>query len=251
MRSAEQDSGAPTHHHGGVARSRRVREIAVGVVAVAVVAAIFLGPGPEAAWNEIRDRLGAWQAWVGRNPLVSVVTVFLLFTFATALPLPVLTVVSLTAGALFGTPLGTVVASLAYTAGVTVSFLTVRWFLRDPVRHYAGRWMRWVERGVERDGGFYLLMLRMMPSVPFFVVNMLMALTPMRTRTYALFSWVGVLPMAFLCSGVGTELAALKSPSDAVSLPVLGALAALAVTPLLVRKLLRIVRRPVPLPDSP
>ena len=105
---------------------------------------------------------------------------------------------------------------------------------------------------MERDGGYYLLALRLMPSVPYFLVNWLMAVTPMRTGTYSAVSWAGVLPLTFVCTGVGTELAALRSPADAVSVPVLGALAALAVLPLLARKVLRLLHRPhVPAPEVP
>ena len=78
-----------------------------------------------------------------------------------------------------------------------------------------------------------------MPSVPYYLVNLLMALTPIRTRTYVLVSWVGVLPMTFLYAGLGTEVATVESPSGLLSLPVLGTLVALALLPLVVRAVVR------------
>lgn len=207
------------------------------LLAAAAVGWIVAGPGVGSAWDAVRLNLDDWQARAGRDPAVGLVAFFLVYALATALPLPVLTVMSLLAGALFGRTLGTAVAALGYTAGVTTAFLAARWLLRDRVRRYSGEWLGRFERGVERDGAFYLLTLRLMPSVPFFLVNVLMALTPMRTRTYALTSWVGVLPITFLYAGVGTELASLDSPAGVLSLPVIGSLAALAVAPLAARAL--------------
>lgn len=210
-----------------------------GLVVAAVVAWLILGAsssGP--VWDAVQSHLNDWQGWAGTHPLVAVAAFFLVYASATALPLPCVTLMSLLAGALFGRTLGTVVASVGYAAGVTAAFLAARWLLREWVRRHAGPWLGRVERGVGRDGAFYLLTLRLMPSVPFFLVNVLMALTPIRTRTYLLTSWVGVLPVTFLYAGVGTELAALSSPSDLLSPPVLASLAALAVTPLILRTVL-------------
>ncbi len=115
---------------------------------------------------------------------------------------------SLLAGALFGRVTGTTVATIAYTVGVTTSFLVSRWLLRDWVRRRAGLWLGASSVASARDGVFYLLTLRLMPSVPFFLVNVRDGRsTPIRTRTYVLLSWLGVLPITFLCTGVGTELA--------------------------------------------
>lgn len=216
---------------------RRAGLAAAGVTALAVLLAV--GPSTSSVWDAVQTNLDDWQAWASRHALVALAAFFLVYAIATALPLPVLTVMSLLAGALFGRATGTAVAALGYTAGVTTAFLAARWLLRDRVRRNAGAWLRPIERGVARDGAFYLLALRLMPSVPFFLVNVLMALTPIRTRTYALVSAVGVLPMTFLYAGVGTELASLESPADVLSVSVVASLAALAVLPLAVRALVR------------
>jgi uncharacterized membrane protein YdjX (TVP38/TMEM64 family) len=215
-----------------------------------VVGWVALGPGASFAWDAMRANLDGWQAWTGRHLVPALLVFFCAYAVATALPLPVLTSMSLLAGALFGRPLGAAVASLAYAAGVTVAFLAARHLLRNRVRSRAGPWLRRVEHGVRRDGGYYLLTLRLMPSIPFFLINFLMALTPIRTRTYTLVSWAAVLPLTFVCAGVGTRLAALRSPADAVSLPMLGTLAALAVVPLAARKVLTLVRPPRYTPSS-
>lgn len=237
MHDERSDAIAPT-----VARKARpafplrVGLAVAGVVAVAIV--LVAGPGATSVWYTVQTNADAWHAWAGRHTLFALAAFFAVYALCAALPLPVPTVMSLLAGALFGRAAGTAVAALAYTTGVTVAFLAARWLLRERVRRRAGAWLRRVERGVARDGALYLLALRLMPSVPFFLVNVLMALTPIRTRTYALASGVGVLPATFLYAGVGTELAGLRSPSDALSAPLVASLAALAVVPLLARKLL-------------
>src|SRR5439155_15481239 len=116
---------------------------------------------------------------------------------------------------------------------------------------FGGKWLEKVECGVARDGAYYLLTLRLMPSVPFFLVNLLMALTPIRTRTYILMSWAGVLPMTFLYAGLGTEVAHLKSPSGLLSVSVIATLVALALLPLVVRAVVRRLGPPAAIEVEP
>lgn len=223
-----------------VTPKRRPALLGLAVLGAGALVLLFaLGPSASSAWVTVQTNLDNWQAWTGQHPVLALAAFFVVYAVAASLPLPVLTVMNLLAGALFGRTAGTAVAALGYTAGVTVAFLAARWLFRDRVQNHSGAWLRRVESGVARDGAFYLLTLRLMPSVPFFLVNVLMALTPMRTRTFALVSWLGVLPMTFLCAGVGTELAALKAPADVLSGPMIASLVALAVVPLIVRKLLR------------
>jgi uncharacterized membrane protein YdjX (TVP38/TMEM64 family) len=217
-----------------------VRWLVAGLFAVAAVV-IALGPGATAVWETVHANLDAWQTWTDRHLLAALVIFFVAYAVCASLPMPVLTIMSLLAGCLFGRWLGTGVASLAYTAGVTIAFLAARGLLREPLRRRFGDRLRRIERGFERDGAFYLLALRLMPGLPFFLVTWLMALTPIRTRTFTAVSWVGVLPLTFLYAVVGTELAAMQTPADVLSLPLLVSLAALAVLPLLMRKLLRLL----------
>lgn len=218
----------------------------LGLLAVASAVFVIVELNPSCAWEAVQGHLEAWQAWVSEHQLLALLLFFVAYAAATALPIPSVTVMSLLSGALFGRLLGTAVASLGYTAGVTIAFLLVRWALRERVLDRFGGWLGRVERGVERDGAYYLLTLRLMPSIPFFLVNLLMALTPIRTRTYVFVSWIGVLPITFLYAGIGRELAQIESPSGVLSVSVLGSLAVLAVLPLAVRKLVHWRARPEP-----
>lgn len=213
----------------------------IAAVSLAAVAAAAYLPSQADTWVAVQASLDGWRVAVEHNPVASLATFYLVFGCAASFPFPVLTVMTLLGGALFGVPLGLLVSCLAYTTGVTVSFLAARWLFRERVQRADGKWLSRVQRGVARDGAYYLFTLRMMPTVPFFLVNVLMALTPIRTRTFAAVSCLGVLPYAFLSTRVGAELATVRTPADAVSPQVLLALAAMAVLPLILR--LALVRR--------
>ena len=223
------------------------------VVALFVIAAVVvaMGPGARSVWEAIHDNLDALQRWSEQHRFAALAIFFLTYAATASLPLPVQTVLSLLAGCLFGRWLGTGVASLGYTAGVTLAFLGARGLLREPLRRYFGPRLRRIEQGLARDGAFYLLAMRLLPGLPFFLVNWLMALTPIRTRTFAAVSWVGVLPMTFLYAGVGTELAAMETPADVLSPTLVASLVALAVLPLLMRKLVRLLPHRGAAPTEP
>jgi uncharacterized membrane protein YdjX (TVP38/TMEM64 family) len=233
-------------------RDRALRRVVLGLFGLVVAVFVFAEADPSYYWEGLRDHLGAWRAWADRHWVPALALFFLAYATFTALPLPVVTVMCLLSGALFGRTAGTLVASLGYTTGVTVAFLAARWLLRERVRRrFGGKWLARVERGFARDGAYYLLTLRLMPSVPFFLVNLLVALTPVRTRTFAVLSWVGVLPLTFLYAGLGTEVATLDSPKDLLSVPVVATLVTLALLPLVARAVVRRLVRPPEPPDGP
>jgi uncharacterized membrane protein YdjX (TVP38/TMEM64 family) len=233
-------------------RDRALRRIWLGLFGLLVLCFVIAELNPSCLWQKVQHHVGAWRGWADDHRLPALVVFFLVYATFTSLPLPVVTVMCLLAGALFGRTAGTAVASLGYTAGVTVAFLASRWLLRDRVRRrFGGTWLGRVERGMARDGVYYLLTLRLMPSVPYYLVNMLMALTPIRTGTYVLVSWVGVLPITFLYTGLGTEVAAIESPSGLLRLPVIVTLIGLALLPIMVRWFLSWLRPGPPPAEGP
>src|SRR4051812_9532832 len=201
----------------------------VAGLAALVLLALLAGPGTTAVWHEVHSRLELWQALTEDNLLVALLVFVAVFALAASLPTPGITILNLLAGCLFGRWLGTGAASLAYACGVTVAFLLARGLFRERLRRRFGPRLRKVEEGFARDGAFYLLALRLMPGLPFFLVNWLMALTPIRTRTFVAVSWLGVLPLTFLQTSVGTALAEMEKPTDVLSLPLAASLAGLAV----------------------
>jgi uncharacterized membrane protein YdjX (TVP38/TMEM64 family) len=191
------------------------------------------------SWEYVRDHLDTWQRLVQRNLLLVVAVYFLIYLAVTALSLPVAGVISLLAGWLFGRWLGTAVVSLASTLGAVLAFLSSRFLLRDFVeRRFAGR-LQALNQGVERDGGYYLFTLRLVPLFPFFLVNLGMGLTRMRVWQYTWVSWLGMLPGTFLFVNAGQALSTIDSPGDILSAGVLISFALLGIAPLAFRKLVQ------------
>lgn len=170
------------------------------------------------------------------NPAWFVAGFVVLISVLLAMCLPgVVLTPSLAAGALFGQPWGTVIMLTTVVLGDSLGFLVARYLFRDwAERRFAG-YMAKIDRGVERDGAFYLLALRLSAVVPYFVVNVGMALTRMRIWTYAPVSLVGLAPVTFLYVSAGEALMEIGSPEDILSLRLLLVLGALGILPLATR----------------
>jgi uncharacterized membrane protein YdjX (TVP38/TMEM64 family) len=237
----------PQHHDSmDVARANRRFWIrwTLGVLFVATIVGGYSLFRRYLVWDTVRESIGAWHREAEGAPLQAASVFFLVYSAVTALSLPVATVLGLVAGALFGRVLGTVLVSGASTVGATIAFLISRYLLRDWVQsRYADR-LRVINEGIERDGPFYLFMLRLTPVVPFFLINLGMGLTPMRVLTFAVTSWLGMLPGTFLYVNAGTALATIESPGDVLSPTVVASLAALGFAPFLLRELWRWRIRP-------
>ncbi len=213
------------------------------VVIGAIVGFYFAGLGEYFTWESIRENVDVWQARVNENLLVAAIGFYLFYSLITALSLPVAAAMTLVAGALFGRLIGTGVVSLAATTGATLAFLGSRYLFRDWVQsRYADRLQR-INEGIERDGAYYLFMLRLVPLVPFFLINLGMGLTPMRVGTYVVISWLGMLVGTFLYVNAGTAIATIESPGDVLSPAVLVSLAALGIVPIAIRELSQLRRR--------
>ena len=168
---------------------------------------------------------------------------FLLYLLITALSLPGATVMTLAGGAIFGLWTGLLVVSFASSIGATLAFLVSRYLLRDWVQGRFGSSLEAINRGIEKDGAFYLFALRLVPAFPFFIINLVMGLMPIRTWTFYWVSQLGMLPGTLVYVNAGTQLARLESPSDILSLPLILSFALLALLPFLGRSLLGMIRR--------
>lgn len=217
--------------------SQWTRWALVVVLILAVVGFYALGLHRYLSWDAIRANVDAWKAFADDHLLLSLLVFFAVYVSVIALSLPVAVPLSLVGGALFGRWLGTGVVSVASTLGATLAFLSSRYLFRDWVQSRFGDRLAAINRGIERDGAFYLFTLRLAPVVPFFLINLGLGLTPMGVTTFALVSWLGMLLGTFLYVNVGTELGSLESPSGILTWDKLGALALLGIIPLVIRKL--------------
>ncbi len=168
----------------------------------------------------LKQHADALRSQVAAQPVWSAALFFLAYVLVTGLSLPGAAIMTLAAGALFGLVWGTVIASFASTLGATLAFLCSRLLFRDWVRARFGRRLAPIEAGVEKDGARYLFSLRLVPAVPFFLINLAMGLTPIRTLTFAWVSQVGMLAGTLVFVNAGTQLAQIESPAGLLS-PVL------------------------------
>ena len=190
----------------------------------------------------IKNRQAELEAWRAAQPVVAALLFFAGYVAVTALSLPGAAVMTLAAGAVFGLGWGTLIVSFGSTIGATLAFLTARWLLGDWVKARFGERMAAINAGVERDGGFYLFTLRLVPVFPFFMINLVMGLTAMRPRTFYWVSQLGMLAGTLVYVNAGTQLARIDSLSGIVSPGLLGSLVLLGVFPLVARKIVDAVQ---------
>ncbi|MBC7993702.1 MAG: FAD-dependent oxidoreductase [Rhizobacter sp.] len=167
------------------------------------------------------------------NPGVTLAAFFVIYVAVTALSIPGATVLTLAAGAMFGLWVGLVLASFASSIGATLAFLASRYLLRDSVQGRFGKQLAPINEGVKRDGALYLLTLRLVPVFPFFMINLVMGLTPIPARRFYWVSQLGMLAGTAVYVNAGTQLAAIQSLRDVVSPGLLLSFALLGVFPLI------------------
>ncbi|MBW6495403.1 MAG: FAD-dependent oxidoreductase, partial [Burkholderiaceae bacterium] len=176
------------------------------------------------------------------QPLVAALLFFLGYMVVVALSLPGAALMTLAVGAFLGMGWGTLVVSFASTIGATLAFLASRWLLGDWVRARFGARLAAVNAGVTKEGGFYLFALRLVPVVPFFLINLAMGLTAMRTWTFYWVSQLGMLAGTLVYVNAGTQLARIDSLAGIVSPGLLGSFALLGIFPLVARKIVAAVQ---------
>ncbi|MCC4116255.1 FAD-dependent oxidoreductase [Aromatoleum toluclasticum] len=184
-----------------------------------------------------KSQQAAIEAWREARPLAAALGFFVLYVAVTGLSLPGAAVMTLVAGAIFGLAWGTLIVSFASTIGATLAFLASRFVLRESVQSRFGDRLAAINAGVEKDGGFYLFTLRLVPAFPFFVINLVMGLTPIRTRTFYWVSQLGMLAGTLVYVNAGTRLAQIDSLAGILSPGLLASFALLGVFPLIARKL--------------
>ncbi|MEO6103712.1 MAG: FAD-dependent oxidoreductase [Pseudoxanthomonas sp.] len=176
---------------------------------------------------------------VQAHPWLTAGAYFVIYVLATAASIPEAFVLTLAGGALFGLVEGLALVSFASSIGATLAFLASRTFLRDSVRRRYGERLKSFDAGIARDGAFYLFSLRLVPAVPFVLINLLAGLTALPVRTFYWVSQLGMLPGTLVFVYAGTQLAQIESASDVLSPGLIGALVALGLLPLCMRWLLR------------
>jgi len=190
----------------------------------------------------IKSRQAELEAWRAGQPVMAAVMFFAAYVAVAALSLPGAAVMTLAAGAVFGLGWGMLIVSFASSIGATLAFLASRWLLGDWVQSRFGERLAALNAGVAKEGGFYLFTLRLVPVLPFFVINLVMGLTPIRPLTFYWVSQLGMLAGTLVYVNAGTQLARIDSLSGIVSPGLLGSLVLLGLFPLVAKKIIDMVK---------
>ncbi|MBT7140874.1 MAG: FAD-dependent oxidoreductase [Gammaproteobacteria bacterium] len=176
------------------------------------------------------------QDLYSNDPLTIVAAYVAIYILVAGLSLPGAVIMTLAGGATFGLGVGTIAVSLGSTVGATVAFLASRFLLRDTIQQRFQDKLATFNQGIEREGGFYLFTLRLIPLFPFFMINLVMGITALRTWKFFFISQLGMLPGTLVYVNAGVQLSSLDSLSGILSLPLLLSFALLGVFPLIAKK---------------
>ncbi len=208
-----------------------------------LIAAFFIfDVGRFLTLDHLRSQQQAFNHFYADNRLLTIGIYFILYVTVTALSLPGAAIMTLAGGALFGFWTALIVVSFASSLGATLAFLVSRFLLRDWVQGRFGDKLSAVNRGVETEGAFYLFSLRLVPIFPFFVINLVMGLTPLKTGLFYLVSQAGMLPGTAVYVNAGTQLGAIESVAGILSPGLLFSFILLGVFPLAAKKILQLIK---------
>ncbi|MEE8288685.1 MAG: FAD-dependent oxidoreductase [Nitrosomonadaceae bacterium] len=221
-----------------------MKKITLVVAAIFLVLIFFaLDLNSYLSLHSLKVSLGQFEAWRAASPVLVGLSFLLFYVIVAALSLPGAAVLTLAAGALFGLLWGTVIVSFASSIGATLAFLVSRYLFRDAIQSRFGDRLSAINNGMAKDGVFYLFTLRLVPLFPFFIVNLLMGLTPIRTSSYYWVSQVGMLAGTLVYVNAGTQLAKISGLSSIVSPGLLISFTLLGVFPLLAKWFLHFLQR--------
>lgn len=221
-----------------------VKKIALlALIGAAIFSFFYFDLNSYLTLSGLKAELDAFKATINAQPWLSGAIFFALYVLATALSLPGAAILTLAAGALFGLATGLLIVSFASSIGATLAFLVARFILRDTVRSRFKEKFKKIDAGVEKQGAFYLFTLRLVPVFPFFLINLLMGLTSIRTWTFYWVSQVGMLAGTIVYVNAGTQLAQVDSVSGILSAELIISFVLLGIFPWIAKGIVALVNR--------
>lgn len=217
--------------------------VIIAALATLIAAYFIFDLGQYLTLEQVKQRAGEANEFYAENPVLVLAAFFAIYVAVAAASLPGAAILTLAAGALFGLVTGTVLVSFASTIGATLAFLSSRYVLRDTIENRFGERLKAINDGLERNGAFYLFTIRMIPLFPFFVVNLVMGLTRIRTFTFAWVSQVGMLLGTLAFVNAGTQLAQVREVGDILSPAILASFAVLAIVPWIAKAIIGLIKR--------
>ncbi len=214
------------------------KRVIIVVVIISIVAAFFIFDlGRYLTLSYLKQSKEQFTALYTESPAIVITAYVVIYILTTSLSLPGATVLTLAGGALFGLWIGVLIVSFASTIGATLACFVSRYLLRDWVQKKFGDRLSAINEGIEKEGSFYLFTLRLIPMIPFFVINLLMGLTKMPLVTYYWVSQVGMLAGTIVYVNAGNELGKLESLSGILSPGLIISFVLLGVFPILTKKI--------------
>ena len=217
--------------------------LVIGIVALVVGLFFWFDLGRFLSLESLRASQQDIAGFVAANQWLAIGGFFTLYVLITALSIPGAAIMTLAAGAVFGLVTGTILVSFASSLGATLAFLLSRFLLRDYVEQKFAGTSEKINSGIENEGAYYLFTLRLVPLFHFFVINVVMGVTRLKTVTFYWVSQLGMLAGTVVYVNAGTQLAQLESTSDILSPGLIGSFVLLGVFPLLAKKSVELIRR--------
>ena len=209
------------------------------VVVVALVAAFFaFDLGQYLTLDYLKGKQAAITAYYQTNPMQTIAVFMAFYIAAIALSFPGATLLTLVAGAVFGLVTGTIIVSFASSIGATLAFLVSRYVLRDWVQAKFGDRLKPINDGVAKEGGFYLFTMRLVPAFPFFLINLVMGLTQIKTWTFYWVSQLGMLLGTIVYVNAGTQLSTITTLRGILAPEIIGAFVLLGIFPIIAKKII-------------
>ena len=193
--------------------------------------------------QSLKDNYASLKIYFNDRPFQSSLVYVAIYILVTALSLPGAVILTLAGGAIFGLWWGIILVSFSSTLGATAAFLLTRYFFRNYIRSRFGDKLTTINEGIKKDGAFYLFTLRLIPVFPFFVINVLMALTALKTWTFYWVSQLGMLLGTVIYVNAGTQLATLNSTGDILSIDLIISLCVVGLLPITAKLFIGIIRR--------
>ncbi|MCR9965240.1 TVP38/TMEM64 family protein [Vibrio antiquarius] len=218
------------------------KKLILGLILVAIIVFLGVNFSQYLTLENAKAQQEALTTYIDQNFVFSAAIYFFAYIAITAFSIPGAAVVTLLGAALFGFWTSLLLVSFASTMGATLAFFSSRYLLRDWVQNKFGNKLIAINQGVEKDGAFYLFSLRLIPVFPFFLINLLMGLTPMSVGRFYLTSQVGMLPGTAVYLNAGTQLATIESLSGIISPAVLASFALLGLFPIITKWVMNKVR---------
>lgn len=214
----------------------------LAAIALLIVAYFIFDLGQYFTLEQLKSQQAALSEYRANHPVAIALIYMLAYVVFTALSLPGAVLLTLSGGAIFGVLLGTVLAVFSASIGATLAFLIARYLVGDWVQARYGNRLEAINKGVDREGGFYLFSLRLVPLFPFFIVNVLMALTRINTWTFFWVSLIGMIAGTAVFANAGTQLAKLDSLAGITSPSLLFSFVLLGLFPIVTKKVLTIYK---------